>query len=620
MIRRVRLERWKAFLELDQELPEGTSFVVAENGVGKTSLLQALHFGLYGDRRLLGSGAGIEHAVRGNGKAARVLLDVDLDGVAWTIDRSVPPLLDPGHALPEAVISADGVSSTEALWRRALVHSAGVSIDYLRLLSAIGEGDSLRPNGDGQYDLVKHLSDVLGVSTMQVAATVLRSHARAVARTADSERLDRRDRPARLAQREYAALVQKQTDGQRRLEESRARLEELNAELTHVKKWREWEDVHRGEASRDAAYVRAVEHSLGEALESSVVDAAWIAARTRGRLVGDYVAAARSLEEEVRTAGREVSERLGAVGSEMATAEAALEDLRGNTARCPTCLRPLSGSEAARASSEHRAKLEGLRREEVGLRGRLEALNSLQHRTTALVVTAGEIRTTPAPGEPPEAGLDLDALQQAVAEQLSAVQSADNAVRDFAASLRAQNAILGADAADEALSRRLEQQYREADLATLAAETMDDVAKRICAEQIAPLAHALAKRWLQLWPGRPAVGLDIGSGRVFAEHESTRLDVSDLSGGERTVASVLLRLLALQAASRSPILLLDEPLEHLDPRNRRMLAGVLVAAGSGDSAPRQILVTTYEESVTRRLNAATGSPSNVIYIRQESLS
>ena len=51
---------------------------------------------------------------------------------------------------------------------------------------------------------------------------------------------------------------------------------------------------------------------------------------------------------------------------------------------------------------------------------------------------------------------------------------------------------------------------------------------------------------------------------------------------------------------------MDEPLEHLDPTNRRAVAATLVSAVELGEL-EQILVTTYEEPLARRLAARTGA-------------
>jgi recombinational DNA repair ATPase RecF len=48
MILRLRLRNWRSYEDLDLELGPGTTFVVAPNGVGKTSLVYGLAWGVFG--------------------------------------------------------------------------------------------------------------------------------------------------------------------------------------------------------------------------------------------------------------------------------------------------------------------------------------------------------------------------------------------------------------------------------------------------------------------------------------------------------------------------------------------------------------------------------------------
>jgi DNA repair exonuclease SbcCD ATPase subunit len=615
MIKRVRLENWKAFPSLDHVLLEGTTFIVAQNGVGKTSLLQALYFGLFGDRRLLGSGEGVEDAVRGTrDSVARVILDVDLGGVAWKIERQVPYGLGMRDSLPTAVVSTNEHTANDEAWKQAFSAASGVELDDLRLLSAIGEGDAVSSTSDGQYDLVRHLSDVLGVTRMRSAAKTLEQHAKVVSRTADAERLDKRDRPDNLAQREREALIQQQGAMERSLNEDRRRDQELSARFEIAQTRRRWEVTHRAELETAERTGRVLNEVLRR-VEQILRDTGLINPSLPEDTAFDIRAASgQQALERLRLESRHRVERLGAVKALRASSRAAKSLLEKGEAICPTCLRPISVEEMSVALEGHRSSIAELEAEEDQLLAELDVMASSEGNLAAALADAARVRFTDPPPDSPSNDVDLPTLELELAEARSRLKSADERYRDLLANLRLHDSQIVAHAADEALSRKLRQSYREADLATLAAQTMETLADRICAEQISPLAHLLAKRWLELWPDRPTVSLDVETGRVFAEYQSMRLKLSDLSGGERTVANVLLRLLALQSASRSPILLLDEPLEHLDPRNRRMLAGVLVAAGRSSGFLRQILVTTYEESVTRRLSDV-GSPSHVLYIR-----
>lgn len=45
MIQRLELQNWRAYDRLDLELGPGATFVVASNGIGKTSLIMAAAWG-----------------------------------------------------------------------------------------------------------------------------------------------------------------------------------------------------------------------------------------------------------------------------------------------------------------------------------------------------------------------------------------------------------------------------------------------------------------------------------------------------------------------------------------------------------------------------------------------
>ncbi len=72
------------------------------------------------------------------------------------------------------------------------------------------------------------------------------------------------------------------------------------------------------------------------------------------------------------------------------------------------------------------------------------------------------------------------------------------------------------------------------------------------------------------------------------------------SAGEKMAALLLVRLLAVDAATASPFCMIDEPLEQLDPDARRQVASMLANATS-NTGLEQVLVTTYEEALVRTL-------------------
>jgi len=64
----------------------------------------------------------------------------------------------------------------------------------------------------------------------------------------------------------------------------------------------------------------------------------------------------------------------------------------------------------------------------------------------------------------------------------------------------------------------------------------------------------------------------------------------------------------------------DEPLEHLDPNVRRHVANLLSrATGSRDRTLHQVVVTTYEEELARKLKERFADNVALFDVRQESL-
>jgi hypothetical protein len=167
MIRRLHIEGWRAFAHLNLELEDGVTFVVAENGIGKTSLVQAASWGLYGAL----SGVDPKAALRfGEG---RLLVEVDLElptGELITIERSFT-----GRA-PTVRSRLDGEVVEDTEFADVIANAFGASQDFLSrttlLASSAVADDSIGgrdPGWDSQLEQYvpplfdHHLSDSVGL-------------------------------------------------------------------------------------------------------------------------------------------------------------------------------------------------------------------------------------------------------------------------------------------------------------------------------------------------------------------------------------------------------------------------------------------------------------------------
>jgi DNA repair exonuclease SbcCD ATPase subunit len=303
--------------------------------------------------------------------------------------------------------------------------------------------------------------------------------------------------------------------------------------------------------------------------------------------------------DRVRRQRAEIAGRLQAI-------RAGLADLERATGTCPVCRRPLETGdvEVARASHETDAI-------------RLEAeLASLPEADAARrVADVRELRSRlsvePQPGaEPPAPDAALTTLSEieALARFDLAVETAAERRAILTEAGKRRAACESARDEMEAVTTAFER------AATLEATTaaLEAARRRLLNESIEPLEDLLAENWRKLFVDRPGIWLH-GDGTLQRRIGTKALDYGQFSDGEKMVAQLILRVLVLRATTRLGFFWVDEPLEHLDPDARRVLAVLLAQAPESPSFP-QVLVTTYEEPLIRRLARAIPN-THLLYVR-----
>jgi ABC-type glutathione transport system ATPase component len=179
--------------------------------------------------------------------------------------------------------------------------------------------------------------------------------------------------------------------------------------------------------------------------------------------------------------------------------------------------------------------------------------------------------------------------------RLDALKEARSALKVEGQQLRAQIEDQKQAEAAEAAERLA---FRREAMALATESALRETAERITRERIDPLTQEVARRWKRLF-GTGDLILN-PNGTIQRRIGTRELKLNELSGGERIWAQLVTRLLVLSASTLAPFVWLDEPLEHLDPKLRRIVAGTLVSASESDGL-RQIVVTTYEDALARQL-------------------
>jgi DNA repair exonuclease SbcCD ATPase subunit len=585
MIQRLELQNWRAYDRLDLELGPGATFVVASNGIGKTSLIMAAAWGIFGDM------AGVQGAneIRGEAESATVKVELRLpSGDVLGITRSV----DQRRRETIEAIAGDRALTSQEEIDRVLSDEFGADVRVLAQLTIMIHGGLHETQGE--FTLRDHLAGLFGVRPLFEAAAraddLAAETASALRKTKVVERQDQRDKEELLT--DLRAGEQDLLTAQAA---RKAAVEGFNLASERLREALEWTTYRAALNERTAklgAYAEVAGSLLGRTLEP------------------DEVADALSAWEA------DVESSVSEVETEAATARGRADVIRESIAQlgvaeavCPTCLRPFAEHDAERAAEQHAENLDQLS----AVIGDAEERASKQRAVLAdLKRILADVQSVPMPVEPSsaQAETDLEAVREANDAARDGVQAIDQDIAMRSAAVQVIRDALEALQEDQERIDRLEYLFRLEGLAKATAQTLRGTADRIMEHQIEPLVAEISRRWKQTF-GKEGLQLS-PDGRITRTIGERVLGFEALSGGERVWALLVTRLLVAGASTQAPFVWLDEPLEHLDPRLRKIVAGTLAMASS-HTALRQVIVTTYEAPIAQQLMEDVPSAS-LIYV------
>ena len=586
MIRRLQLRNWRAYDNLDLELGPGATFVVASNGIGKTSLIMGASWGLFGAETAVNA----VKEIRGDADSATVAIEMRMpSGVDATITRSVDRK---GKVALEAKFPDRTITSQDEL-DELLITEFGADPQVLAQLTVMTHGGAVE-TFQGEFDLQDHLAAVFGVTPLFEAARnakdVADRTASALRKAKTVQRTERRGRDELVA--ELESILEKLGETNNAREAKIAAIEETSETIRLGEEW----GRHRAGLAARTEQLGALAQEAAAVLDGSPTAADVVVVLTeREQELAAVVAAA----EQEGAAARGKSEFI----------RSAISDLEGADAVCPTCLRPLSEHDAEQAEAEHTKHLKELDALIEAADDRAGAGRSALAAVRALLERA---RSMPIPLEPETevAEADVDAARTSLAAQKEELQEIDKALALLSTQgSQLQNALETADEEEERI-RELETLYRQEGIALATHDALLATGNAITERYIEPLAKEVEGRWKSMFGSG---GLNLSSeGHITRTLGGRTLEFGSLSGGEKVWALLLTRLLVLGASTRAPFIWLDEPLEHLDPKLRKVVAGTLAKASSG-AGLRQVIVTTYEAELARQLMEDVPSAS-LLYV------
>ena len=594
MIERVELVGWRAYERLDLAFEPGTTFVIARNGVGKTSLIEALLWGFFGDE---GVDFKPQEGVRYGHVEASVVLHLRLpDGRLARVARSVRS--DDGKGDVSVAIQDDLKAGQRAL--DDVVREAYESDPaFLARICVLREGSIAREVHDTVTgELNEHLERVLGIADLSTGSGNA-GEALQLAR-AETNRIRQRERADRKERATWESAVADWIEREEQLRDqiaSRSRIEDDRvAEYDVARRWEEYQSA-LATAEVELSDLRASALAYMELNPSDDVEIGDLLETERGRIVGEL--------EDAR-------EGVGGALARIELIQRFSTDLSHASDLCPLCLRELSEEEATLADRGHRDELAAAKESQ---RLYQDTIDRLATELRGIRALADQLARITQPTPVPQSTIDA----KAAGETLDAARSElDEARATLAAGEGAAEAFREQIFLDDAARETLEQGaafYRQEALSHLVQQTLVRVVEELRERNIAPLTNEISSRWKEISSGQDE--LRVSDGQIGLMRDGHTVPFTAMSGGERVVAILILRIVTAFMTTRARFLWLDEPLEHLDPTNRRMIASTLVEAGR-EGQFDQIIVTTYEEPTARKL-AAESDRAHIVYVASDNV-
>ena len=589
MISYVCLENWKSYRTFELKLDRGTTFLVAANGVGKTSFIDAVQWAL--DR----SAAPSRAMMRRRARTTSVVVEVIAGDATIKVKRALR--LGRGKtpaATVEAWIDNEVVEPDEAFqvladtWKVDNRFSSRAAFLTDRFLDK-----------DAEPDLRSHLTRLHALDRVQDVIVALGPAIKTATDLAENARKETKASDGELQQAitdELAAATA--------VEAARSQAESLRAEVTTAtNELAAGQRANQARADHDAWIARRAEIVAdAEPLLGPITEDAPLGVSLRSAEAGASQQLTQLTEQRAR-----LTERVAGL-------EESLERLRTSEGECPVCRRPLDDESRNHAEEAHQHDEEVATAELEGLD--VDTFVSVASSLRRLVERAGALGDAPLvpEGEP----VDLDALSTRLDEAKEAFERALGDARQ-AELAAAKSTTIRKDLEAQRNAKSSVALYTRVAALETAKSALEATVTKVLEAQLGPVSDEVNRRWEAVFPDRPGLRLDSTGqmARVFDDDEE-EIDFSCFSSGEKVVAKLLLRLATLTSTTEVPFCWIDEPLEHLDPDARSYVAQTLAYLSSAD-ALTQIVVTTYEQELALQLASGAREQVHLEFLKTASV-
>lgn len=601
MIKELQMINWRAYEDQAFKFNKGINFIMGPNGKGKTSILEAISFALSGESSIVDNKTSL---LRDPTKQATVILVLEINKKDYQIERS----LLPGKVGDARIIDIDSniqLANSQKRVTETIEGLIGVSSDFLRRIVYMSEGDVFnylqKPPGDIMNQQVRQ---VIGLTQLdQFKMAILQTKRELTNKSKEYKQLHTRLTEFNILKN--SDLEQFLTSLNLQKESAMTQVLDLQNEISKI--------------TIENSALQLLSEKLNFALPIWEKDPnLW--EKMRNTSVLDYydesIKNINLIKDNIAIIENDKSRLLGQNDSLMQVIEILDSIDKTSTIPCPVCKKPMTSSEQHDVETETRIIIQKNNENIKEFEGKINEIKNQITYLNRVIESLKEIRNELVHTKFTEISpnLNIAELIQVVSYQIQnskfqetsriqnqlkkQIEDIENQKADFIslqtqlknygfmqpndlqeAQIRIEERLIAIVSAEEAIEKTL--------------SDMQNINLLTIYEQIASLWNNFLQK------GKWHLKFDQKGNPILQQEENREFDFQQFSGGEKTALLVIIHTIIAHHFSNCKFLLIDEPLEHLDPINRRSLIGFFIAACHNNFFD-QALITTYEESLIRK--------------------
>ena len=603
MILRLKLSNWGIITNQEFKFSKGKNLILGPNFSGKSSILNAIYFAITG---ALPSNLPPGEMVQKRESEAFVEMDFSTpNGETYRVRRRIGKGRKTAHA--NLYLIGEGEEKAEVETgggevTQAILDKLGIGEKYLLQAIFMREGDIYRTLTKPERGFKEELNKLLKVNRLSELA-------KAVKKIKGEIKKEIENLETKLVVTQGEEERKSVKDLEKQLEEIKKELEELNQKLTKIEEERE--NLRELEMSVDEALaldrkIAKLKDRYNEILSDSEVES-----------LEEIVQQVKDKENKLNEINEKITELKSIINSRKLEKEKIERDIQrleegimGKRSICPTCEKPLTEAEARnviRKKKKEISRIESdIKSRENKLESELRNIKQIQEKLSILkenkAILEGLNR------EIEELERKKRSITESITEPIEEVEKKieelerkTEEIDDKREKLIYQRGQLEGMLTSQRDFERdilsdLKKLYHKQHITEIILKAAEETAKDVAQRALEGVKKDVKTMWTEIHSGTWDIEFDDKKLLpIIKTKNNEKFVVEQLSGAEKVTLFVALRISFARNLGNPGFLIFDEPFEHLDDRNKKLLREVLSKISS--TWINQVIVSSYEEDV-----------------------